>query len=207
MSQHFRERGYDEGQVIYGVGEPARRLYVVATGKVKLDRTTARGRTILLDILTAGEFFGSLSMLGDATYRESASAQTACCVLHVAADGFQAILQRYPSVALAALELVAARLRAAQDSLEHQSVQSAEVRIAALLLKLGVKLGEAHQGSLLIQTPLSRQDLAEMAGTSVETASRVMSRFRQDGLVRSGRRWVAIIDQPRLSTIAEDHQA
>jgi CRP-like cAMP-binding protein len=146
-------------------------------------------------------------LLGDGTYRESAEAKSACCVLNVAADGFQMILHRYPSVALAALELVAARLRTAHDSLEHQSVQSAEGRIAALLLKLGRKLGEAHQGSLLIQTPLSRQDLAEMAGTSVETASRVMSRFRQDGLVQSGRRWVAIIDQARLAAVAEDHQA
>jgi CRP-like cAMP-binding protein len=127
-------------------------------------------------------------------------------VLAVAADGFLAILHRYPPVALAALELVAARLRAAHESMEHQSVQSAEGRIAALLLKLGEKLGEVNQGALLIQMPLSRQDLADMAGTSVETASRIMSRFRKDGLVHSGRRWVAITDGVRLANIAEDRQ-
>ena len=206
VSRLFRERSYDEGQAIYRAGEPAQRLYVVATGKVKLERTTASGHSVLLDILTSGEFFGSLSMLGEATYRESAVAQTACCVLAVAADGFLAILHRYPPVALAALELVAARLRAAHESMEHQSVQSAEGRIAALLLKLGEKLGEANQDALLIQMPLSRQDLADMAGTSVETASRIMSRFRKDGLVHSGRRWVAITDGVRLANIAEDRQ-
>lgn len=204
VNQLFRERGYDEGQTIYAAGEPATRLYVVATGKVKVLRPTPRGQNILLDIITAGEFFGSLLTLGDREYRDSAAAKTACCVLHIAAEDFQAILRRHPPVALAVLDLVAARLRDARDLVEQYSIPSIEQRIAALLVKLGEQLGEARGETLLIQMPLSRQDLAEMAGTTVETASRVMSQFRKDGLIQSGRRWVALADRARLAAIARE---
>jgi CRP-like cAMP-binding protein len=207
VSELFREHGFNEGEAVYTAGYPAQRLYVVATGKVKLERTTESGRNILFDILTPGEFFGSLALLGDATYHESATAQTACCVLHITADAFQTILRRYPPVALAALELVAARLRSAHEDKAHRSIRSAESRIASLLLKLGEKLGEPQQGMLLIQMPLSRQDMADMAGTSLETASRVTSRFRKDGIVQSGRRWVAIVDPARLAKVANTSQA
>lgn len=203
VNEQFREHGYDEGQVIYAAGEPAQRFSVVATGKVKLERTAASGRGILLDLLTSGEFFGCLAQRGDTTYREIATAQTACCVLSVAVDRFRAMLHRYPPVALAALELTAARLRAAQETMEQQSGRSAEARIAALLLKLGDKLGESREGALLLQAPLSRQDLADMAGTTIETASRVLSAFRREGLVQSGRRWVALVDVHGLAAIAE----
>lgn len=202
VNQVFHEHGYEPGETVYAAGTPAEWLCVVATGKVKIVRPTPQGQNVLLDIVTPGEFFGSLSVLGDRQYGDSAEAQTMCCVLSVAAPDFQAILQRYPPVTLAVLDLVAARLAEAHELVEQNSSQSVERRIAAVLLKLGEKLGEQREGDLLIQMPLSRQDLAEMAGTTIETASRVMSRFRKDGLVRSGRRWVALVDRERLAAIA-----
>lgn len=200
----FVERGYNPGQTIYAAGEPAARLYVVATGQVKLARSTPAGQTILLDLLARGEFFGSLSALGDRVYRHTAEAHTACCVLSVSADDFQAILHRYPPVALAVLDMVAAQLQEARDLIEHHRAQPVDRRIAAMLLKLGAKLGQERNGALLIQMPLSRHDLAEMAGTTTETASRVMSQFRKDGLIQSGRRWVALVDRRRLAALADD---
>lgn len=200
----FREEGHTPGETIYFVGDPAMRLYVVAAGKVKLMRHTLSGQDVLLDILTPGEFFGSLSALDDEEYRDTAQAQTMCCVLRIAAEEFQTILQRYPSVALRVLDLMAERLRAAHETVRQLSAHSVEQRIAATLLKLAEKLGEEKEEGLLIQVPLSRQDLAEMTGTTPETASRVMSQFRTAGLIRSGRQWVAITDRAGLSAIAED---
>lgn len=197
-----RERGYQAGDVIYSAGEAATRLYIVAMGQVKLTRPTPTGQNVLLDVLTQGDYFGSLSTLGDREYSDTAEAQTDCCVLVVTAGEFQDILRRYPPVALATLEIVAARLRAAHDLVEQISALPVESRIAATLLKLAEKLGKPEHGDLLIQMPLSRQDLAEMTGTTTETVSRIMSRFRKDHLIRSGRRWVAITNRDRLAAIA-----
>lgn len=200
----FREAGYTPGETIYFAGDPATRLYVVAAGKVKLMRHTLSGQDVLLDILTPGEFFGSLSALGDEEYPDTAQAQTTCCVLGVAAEDFQTILQRYPSVSLRVLDTVTERLKAAHEAVRQLSAHSVEQRVAATLLKLAEKLGEEKEEGLLIQVPLSRQDLAEMTGTTPETASRIMSQFRKAGLIRSGRQWVAITDRAGLSAIAED---
>ncbi len=202
VNQHFQERGFAASQTIYAAGAPAEWLCLLAVGAVKIVRPTPQGQNVLLDIVRPGELFGSLAVLGDREYRDSAEAQTMCCVLTIAAGDFRAMLERYPPVTLAVLDMVSARLRATQELVEQHSSQPVEQRIAATLLKLGEKLGEQQGGELLIQMPLSRRDLAEMAGTSMETASRVMSKLRKAGLIRSGRRWVALADPKQLAQIA-----
>lgn len=202
INRLFVERGYGADQTIYVAGEPARRLYVVASGQVKLVRVAPSGQSILLDLLTPGGFFGTLSAPTNRTYHNSARAQTMCCVLSIAADDFQVVLRRYPAVALAVLDMVTTQLQETRDLIEHHSAQTVDRRIAATLLTLGQKVGEEHDGVLLLQMPLSRQDLAAMAGTTVETSSRVMSQFRKDGLIQSGRRWVALVDRDRLAVLA-----
>jgi CRP-like cAMP-binding protein len=202
VNRLFHDEGYTPGEAIYSAGAPAMQLYVVATGKVKLIRHTLGGQDVLLDILTAGEFFGTLALLGEEIYPDTAQAQTVCCVLSVAAQNFQVILQRYPPVAVSALNIVAQRLKSAYETIRQLSAQPIEQRLAAALLKLAEKLGEPHAEGLLIQAPLSRQDLADMTGTTLETASRILSQFQKEGLIRSGRQWVAIADQAGLSAIA-----
>jgi CRP-like cAMP-binding protein len=200
----FREHGYTAGETIYFAGDPATRLYVVAAGKVKLMRHTLSGQDVVLDILTPGEFFGSVSALGDEEHPDTAQAQTMCCVLGIAADDFQTVLERYPGIAVRALDMVTSRLKAAHETVRQLSAHPVEQRIAATLLSLAEKLGEEQDEGLLIQVPLSRQDVAEMTGTTPETASRVMSQFRKAGLIRSGRQWVAIADREGLARIAEE---
>lgn len=202
INRLFVERSYGADQTIYLAGEPATRLYIVASGQVTLARVMPSGQSVLLDLLTPGDFFGSLSAPRDRTYRNSAQAHTLCCVLSIATADFQSILRRYPPVALAVLDVVTMQLQATRDLIEHHSAQPVERRLAATLLTLGEKVGEERDGVLLIQMPLSRQDLAAMAGTTIETASRVMSQFRKDGLIQSGRRWVALADRDRLAGLA-----
>jgi CRP-like cAMP-binding protein len=202
INGQFRERGYAAGETIYMAGDIAARLYVVAVGKVKVVRHTLAGQDVVLSVLAPGEFFGALSALGDAEYPDTAQALTPSCVLEIAAEDFQTILRRYPAIAVAALDIVAGRLRDAHAHIRQLSAEPATSRVAAALLALAHKLGETHEGALLIQAPLSREDLAAMTGATVETVSRIMSKLREDGIIRSGRQWVAIADADRLAAIA-----
>ena len=203
ISQDFHERSFSEGQTIYTGGEPARWLYVVAAGQVKLLRPMPSGQNVLLDILGQGDFFGSLSTLGDRVYPDSAEALTTCCVLAVDAAAFHQILQRYPAAALTTLGIVSERLRTAHDLIEGLSGHDVEQRIAMTLLRLAARAGERREGMLVIQLPLSRQDLADMVGTTRETASRVISQLDRDGVIHSGRGWIGLIDLDQLAAIAE----
>ncbi|MCL4393871.1 MAG: Crp/Fnr family transcriptional regulator [Chloroflexi bacterium] len=204
VNRSFREHGYVPGETIYRAGDSALRLYVVASGKVKVTRPTIAGQDVAMEILAPGEFFGSLSALGDVEYADTALAQTACCVLGIGTDDFQAILRQYPAVTISVLNIVGERLHGAQDTIRQLSANTVESRVASTLLKLAEKLGEETKGGTLIQTPLSRQDLAEMTGTTTETVSRVLSHLRKAGVIRSGRRWIAITNRAKLVALASD---
>lgn len=194
----FIEKGYVAGETISFAGDPAAHLFVVADGNVKLMQHTFSGQDVMLDALKQGEFFGSLSILGDDEYADTALAHIDCCVLSIGSDDFRRILQEYPQVSLKVIDIMAERLKSAHEMIRQLSAYSVEQRLAHVLLKLAAKLGQEKEVGLLIQLPLSRTDLAEMVGTTTETASRVMSRFQKEGLVRSGRQWVAITDREGL---------
>ncbi len=197
----FVEAGYQPGEVIYTAGSPAERLFVVAEGKVKLLQHAATGNNILLDILAPGEFFGSLAPLKPATYLDSAQAVTPACILSIRSTAFQHVLDQHPELALKTLAILGERLQSANQRVLHLSSLPVERRIACTLLKLGAKLGRRQEEGLLIDVPLSREDLADMTASTPETVSRVMSQFQAGGLIASGRQWVAIVDQAKLQAL------
>lgn len=194
--------GFQVDQPIYHAGFEATRLFVVATGVVKTTRLSLDGRETLTDVLGSGEFFGALPAVGLDRYPDSAWALSPVCLLTFGVADFAAILDRFPLVARGALEAVARRLSDTQAAL-HRSGATVEARVASALLALALKLGEDWRDGVLLQVPLSRDDLAAMTGARTETVSRVLSNWRRQGVVDSGRQWVAIRDETRLAEIAD----
>jgi len=204
INRLFEDRDAAAGGTIYFEGDPAEKLYLVATGKVKLVRHAPSGREVLLDILRAGEYFGNLTIVSGREYTDTALAQTDCCILQISALNFEKILSQHPEVTLRVLKAVGQRLEESQEIIRQLSAFSVEQRIAAALLRLARKLGEQEDSGMLIQIPFSRQDLAAMTGTTVETVSRVMSRFAGEGLIATGRKWVAIRELEALGQILKE---
>ena len=202
MNTLFHQADFKVDEVICQSGDPAEKFFVVADGRVRLLRHSLTGRDILLDLLTPGEFFGAISGLGNEIYFETAQAHSACCILVIGREAFHQVLTRQPSVALKVIEIMARRLDSANERVHQLSALPVEGRIASILLKLGEKFGEKRKVGWLLQVPLSREDLAGMTGTTTESASRVMSQFQKDGLIRSGRGWVAVTSQQGLEKIA-----
>ena len=203
INTFFQDRDLVTDERIYFEGDEATHLYLIATGKVKLTRTASTGREVLLDILHGGEYFGSLTIFGNHCYTETAITQTDCCILQISKDDFESILAEYPDVTRKVLEAVGQRLAESQEIIKQLSTYTAEQRIASALLRLARKLGEARGSNVLIQLPFSRQDLAAMTGSTTETVSRVMSRFAEDGWIKTGRKWVTITSQKRLEERAK----
>lgn len=204
ISHLFGDHEIEAGRTIYFEGDPAEYLFIVATGKVKLLRTTSQGREVLLDILQAGDYFGNVTHLNKKGYPETAIAHTDGCVLRISAMNFETILVQHPDVTLKVLDAVGKRLEESQEIIRQLSTFSIKARIAAVLVRLAEKLGERKQKAVLIQLPFSRRDLAAMTGTTVETVSRMMSHFSAIGLISTGRKWVAINDLPTLERLAKE---
>jgi CRP/FNR family transcriptional regulator, nitrogen oxide reductase regulator len=198
----FTTRAIEPGQIIYMAGDAAASLFVAAVGTVKIVRHTLRGKDVLIDILGPGALFGSLAILGDVSYAETAEAKTAGCLLTIDAQAFLSLLQRFPTAAVATLGVVAARLQEAHEAIRQVTALSAEQRIATELLRLAAYYGERTPDGLRIAIPLARQEIADKVGATVETASRVLSRYEREGIVHSGRLWIEVLDLDLLADLA-----
>lgn len=200
----FRSVDYPAGASLYREGEPAEALFLVAHGRVKLLQHSVSGGEVVLDLLSQGDPFGGLAALGQRRYPQSAVAQTACCVLSISTADFRYLLRTYPEVALSALDGVASDLEAAHDVIRSLSTLPVEARVAQVLIDLADRMGEVDQTGILIQSPLSQQDLAAMVATTAATVSRVISNLRRQGYVETGRQWIRICDRAGLVQLAED---
>ncbi len=195
-------RAMDADEAIHLAGQPAERLHVVATGAVKLVGTAPDDTPVLLDVLGPGAFLGTLPALGGDRYAEHAWALTDGCLLAFTAAAFDAVLAEHPQVARQALAAVGARLQAAQERIQRTASASAPARVASTLLVLAERLGRPDGDRVVIDVPLARDDLASLAGCAPETVSRSLATWSRDGLLDTGRRWVAVRDPERLAAVA-----
>ncbi|GGI02798.1 cAMP-binding protein [Egicoccus halophilus] len=194
--------GMEADEAVYLARHRAEHLYVVATGVVKLTGTSPDGTVVLLDVLGPGGFFGTLPALGGVTYAEDAWALTSGCLLSFTSDRFEAVLSGQPSVARAALVAIGQRLRVTQDRIERMASASAPARIASTLLTLAGRLGVDDGERVLIDVPLTREDLASLSGCAPETVSRSLAAWSRDGVVETGRRWVSLRRPEVLADLA-----
>jgi len=203
VHKRFSATHFAAGEEIYHQHEVATLLRIVVHGFVKLSQQAEDGRDILLEMLRPGDYFGSLSSMGQATYSDTAIAQTDVCVLSISNRDFQTVLNKHPEVAVAVLNITSEKLTRARETIHHLTALPVEKRIAHILITLSYKFGEESEYGILLQVPLSRKELADMAGTSTETASRIMSRFQQKEYITSGRQWVAIKERGALEEVLE----
>lgn len=185
-------------------GQEAHSLYALLRGRVKMLQTTPEGQEVILHIVTPGEVFGAIAVLTETTYPASAQALEESEALVWDGGTMAWLMERYPRIAWNLLPLLLARLREAQDRLRELATERVERRIARTLLRLARQVGRKVEGGVLLDLPLSRQDLAEMTGTTLYTVSRVLSRWEQEGLVEAGRERVLIRSPHGLVSIAEE---
>lgn len=194
VNDRFTSLGFDQDEFIYFTGDLAEKLYVVAEGKIKLFQPGFEKRNVLLDILLEGDLFGNLTMFGPSSYSDTAQSLTSSCVLSISSQSFAEILEDIPSLAIKSLQVMEKRLNAANQRVFAISTLPIEKRVMVTLLKLAEKLGKPSENGLLIDAPISREDLAEMTAATPETVSRIMSQLQGNGLIEGGRKWISILN-------------
>lgn len=193
--------GYVAGERICQAGDRASRLFIVASGAVKLLRPSLRGDSAVVSVLGPGDSFGTLTRVDHCG--ETAVAMIDSCVIGIPVRAVRRVLERYPKVAMAAFDELAERLEQSYQALEQLSVARADQRVAAVLLSLAEKLGRPGQGRIDLPIPLSRADLGAIARITPESASRALGRLHAAGAVEFGRQWTSIVDQSLLREIAQ----
>jgi CRP/FNR family transcriptional regulator, nitrogen oxide reductase regulator len=199
----FSERQYQKDDYIFLEGEAPEALYVVRSGKVKVLRHSTDGKDVVLRVASHGEMLGTVATFDGGGYPGTAQAIEDCMLLVVARNDCLTLCSRYPVFALAVIADLGARLRSAAEQIRSLAVERVEQRIARTLLKLAETAGSDVSDGRVIEMPLTRQDVADMTGTTVETAIRVMSKFRRLSLIRTRRGKVVLVDLEALLQISE----
>jgi CRP-like cAMP-binding protein len=194
----------DTGAFFFHQGDSALAFYVLITGQVKMTQLGREGQQVLVRMVTAGEDFGAVAVLSSINYPLSAQAVDDCLALVWPKEVVERLLILYPTLTLNALHQLAERFKDLQNRYRELATERVEQRVARNLLRLAKQAGRSLDGKIVLKVTLSRQDLAEMSGTTLYTVSRILSQWEQLGLVETGRERVVIRQPERLLVIADE---
>ena len=188
---------------VFMEGDAARWLYIVRSGHVKIVRHSKTGKDVVLELLGAGEVFGGVAVLEKRPYPAAAQATEATTVLKLPAEPILALAERHPRFVREMALMIGRRLRSAHDSVESLAVDPVEARLARTLLRLAEREGKTGTGGVTLPFHLTRQSLADMSGTTVETAIRVVGRWLKDGRLSEAGTRLVLTDPEALRELAD----
>ncbi len=200
----FHLRRFPRDAALFLEGDPAEVYFLLAEGQVKAVQTSAEGVEVILHLLGPGDLLGALPDLDEGIYPASAIALTEVVTYAVSPRDFEAILERHPTAALYLLRFAASRLRTTHARLRELATERVERRIARTLSRLAGQIGQRTERGVVLNPPLSRQDLAEMAGTTLFTVSRTLKDWERRGILIAGRGQLTILNTHALVAIGED---
>jgi CRP-like cAMP-binding protein len=199
-----RLKTVEAGAAFFRESEPAVAFFVLASGSVKLTQLTPEGHQVVLRVIGPGDAFGGLAVFGGSTYPITAEAVTEASAIEWPGAVMAGLMERHPRLALNALKFVAARLHELQVQYRQLATEKVERRVARALLRLVQQAGRRVETGVLIDLPLSRDDIAQMTGTTLYTVSRIISRFEAQGLLEAGRQRMVIRNPHGLVKVADD---
>jgi CRP-like cAMP-binding protein len=193
-----------KNNVVFAEGGEAQSFFVLMHGHVRATKTTPDGQQVVVRYVSPGEVFGVAMAIGLARYPATATAVDDSVVLVWPAAVWPRLVEKYPALATNALQTVGSRLQDTHTRVVEMSTEQVERRVAHALLRVAQQAGRAVEAGVEIDFPISRQDVAEMTGTTLHTVSRILSAWEEQGLVEGGRQRIVIRDPQRLLTLAED---
>jgi CRP-like cAMP-binding protein len=199
------ERKLAREETLFVAGEEARGLYVIVTGSVRAFRSGAEGREQVIHTERAGATLAEVPVFDNGTYPATAVADEDSVVLFISKEDVRVVCREQPGVALAALELLAGRLRRHAELVEVLSLRAVGQRLAQLLLREARARGERTRAGISFDIVATNSQLAARVGTVTEVVSRALSRLNQDGLILIDNRRVTIPDEELLSAYAGDN--
>ncbi len=197
-------RAVDSGETYFLQGDDATRFYLLAEGRIRLTQVTPDGQQVVVKFIMPGEGFGIVAVLAGAPYPLTAEAVEPTVAYGWDGPAFKALMARHPELSARSLKMVAQRVHEFQARNRELATERVERRIARTLLRLAGQSGVREADGVRIDLPLTRQDVAEMTGTTMFSVSRVLSGWETAGILDTGRKRIVIRRLHDLVAIAED---
>ncbi len=195
------EQTFAKNEYIYFEEDRSYAVYIVLVGRVKLVKHLADGKNVIIGMVTMGEMFGESAIFDRKPYPASAQAMEKTIVLSIKRADFYIMMLSNPDIAIKLIGELGGRLRESYDLIQNLAAPNVEKRIAALLVKLAQKLGKPTSAGVKLEFDLTRQDIADMTGTTMETAIRTLSKFKKNGWVVTQQKRILIQNLAALEDI------
>ena len=199
-----RSARYPKNSAVFEQGEEAHSFFVLLHGHVRASKTTPAGQQVVVRYVTPGESFGVAKAIGLSKYPATATAVDDSVALVWPSSAWPRLVAQHPTLATNTLQTVGSRLQETHTRVVEMSTQQVERRVAHALLRLAKQAGRKVADGIEIDFPISRQDIAEMTGTTLHTVSRTLSGWESQGLIESGRQRITLVDPHKLFLIAEE---
>jgi CRP/FNR family transcriptional regulator, nitrogen oxide reductase regulator len=198
-------RSIEEGGFFFFQGDPAHHLYVLTSGQVKLLQTNPNGQNVNLRTIYPWQMFGALGAVrADANYPASAQTLEDSSALAIQSDFLHSMLETRPNISFDLMKLMTTYIQEMQARYRELATERAEQRVASALLRLAAQTGIKSGKETIIELSFSRQDLAEMTGTTLYTVSRLLSEWERREIISTGRERVKILKPHELVRIADN---
>jgi CRP-like cAMP-binding protein len=201
------KRRLSSGEVLFNQGDPSSTFYIVVVGRLRATQTTPDGQQIIIRYIGPGEFVGFTALSDGTNHPGTATAVEESHLIGWDVSAIRLLMEKHSTIAINALSVLGDRYHEMQTRLREIATERVEQRIAHALLRLAKHAGRSTPTGIEIAIPLSRQDLAEMSGTTLHTVSRVLSSWEGSELVDTGRRRVVVRNASILERIAATEAA
>lgn len=195
-------RSFDKGDTLFNEGDPPDHLFTVVSGRVKVFKSTARGTDVILHIFGPGDPVGAVAVYESRPYPATAAALEPTTAVLIPRQAFFSLLENYPTLVRGLLIGLTHRLVELTNRLTELTGGRIEARLARFFLRLASDIGQTRPDGTFIPLALSRQELADMIGTTIETSIRIMSRWGKEEIVRTEKDGFTIVDRATLAAIA-----
>ena len=204
IAQHATVRQYEKGQTIFEQDTPSDAFYTIASGRVKIFKMLPTGKDLILEVFGKGDPLGAVAAYDGRPFPASAVALEPTVCIVIPRPAFFRLLEQHPSLVRGLMLGLTIRLVELTNRLAQLSGTRIEPRFARLFLKLAGQMGRQERGGTFIPLPLSRQELADMTGTTIETAIRIMSRWGKEEIVHTEKDGFVILDRRTLEATGQE---
>ncbi|MGB7286578.1 MAG: Crp/Fnr family transcriptional regulator [Salaquimonas sp.] len=192
----------EKGVTIFREGEEAGFFFLLLDGHIRVVKINPNGEQMIARYVSSGELYGIAKAIGRQTYPANAIAAVDCISLAWPTRIWDDVISRYPGFAANSYQTVGKRLADTQDRLMALANEKVEQRVAHIILKLANQTGKKTEEGILIDFPISRQDISEMTGTTLHTVSRLLSNWEEMGWVKSGRQKITLVEGHKLMLVS-----
>lgn len=196
-------RRFAMGEAIFEQGQKADRFFLLLHGRLKVTQVTSDGQQIIVRMVHPGDIFGFAKALKRDDYPGTPTASAESVVICWPTDVWELFVEQNPHMAVNAMQTIGERLQEAHTRMREMATEDVERRVAHAVLRLIEQAGKAEEKGIRIDFQISRQDIAEMTGTTLHTVSRILSAWEGKGLVEGGRQKLLVRDAAGLRLLAE----